>query len=261
MAHPGGVRAGHGHRVPAAHHHVPGVQAEPEVGVGHEAVDLLRGFHQGADVRVQHRVQPLLGGPLGHRLGPGDQGGPLRVGGHGAAVVALHAGRRGEDQDLRARPRQGPGAALGHGHHLLDRVVQRYGQEARHQRHAGAGELGTQHLGVLGEPARGAELGGAEPELAHAGEHTVRRRHLTPARYLADPPADGGPGDPHPDTACRASSTGRPCRSDSPHAFAIARACRLSSGGLGFSIVPATMAANAVISAWYAVAQRSMKPG
>ncbi len=58
-----------------------------------------------------------------------------------------------------------------------------------------AGKDAAEFSGVLRQPAGGAEFGLGEAQAAHLGEHPVGRQLVTPARYLANAPGDGGGGD------------------------------------------------------------------
>ena len=76
------------------------------------------------------------------------------------------------------------------------RLVQHQRHEAADEPQAVALELCSQGGRVEGKPVDGAELGRAEAERLHLGEHTLGRQHQAPAGHLADAPGDGGGGDP-----------------------------------------------------------------
>ena len=95
----------HGDRVAAAHHHVPGLQAQPDVGPVEDLLDLPRGLHVGPGLRVEgglvaavaaaaHHPGQALGEPAPRRRRRGRARAAQRTGRAGRAAARLPASAR-----------------------------------------------------------------------------------------------------------------------------------------------------------------------
>ena len=144
-----------------------------------------------------------------------------------ALVVAVRAGRRGQHERRRHRPRRtrrvrgrprpaGRAGVVQHdGHEAADRAQPVFGQGRRLARR------------VVGQEAVRPELGGAQPDLAHLGQHPLRARAGSPSPAPRRRPrrsAHRRCGPRVPSTAHRRTSstgTGRCSRRDSSQASAM----------------------------------------
>ena len=237
---------------------------------------LVAVLDHGAHVGMQHGSHTTFGGTVADPVQVAQQQVPTVVVQGGAAVVAVQSGRRGEYEDLGAsglvllqdavdlRERIVTGPVHQHGCETTD------GAQLVRREHPG-------HLvGIGGEKAFRAELGGGEPDVAHLVEHPARWELVAPVGDLADPPGDRCPGDPWL-ARCRwrgaggsgegcgghcwtsAIRTGRCCCRESVAASAIHVTASASSTVQGDGRCPATTSVNAESSARKASESRSMK--
>ena len=166
---PGEVR-----RVGAADQQVTGVQAQRDGGAAEHPLHLVAVLDHGAHVGVQHRAHTTLGSTVADPVQVAQQQVPAVVVEGGAAVVAVQSGRRGEHEDLGVRGLVLLQDAVDRRERVVTGAVHHHGGEATD----GGQLVGREHpghlVGVGGEEAFRAELGGGEPDVAHLVEHPAR---------------------------------------------------------------------------------------
>ena len=212
-----------GHRVAAADQQVAGVEAERDRrAVEHPA---RRPRRSPPWCRRAGAGRP---GPRGRRHGrPAGPGCPAAASSRPRRARAARRSRRCRSpRPARGHPHRRPGSRRAPGRpRAAGRARPRAGRPGRSRRQRPTVLGQGRRLGrrIVGQEAVRSELGGPQPHLAHLGEHPPGVELVAPAGHLADPPRDGGPGDPveqrgHRRTSSR--STGRCWARDSSQASA-----------------------------------------
>ena len=198
MRDPVGGLPGEVGRVGAADQQVAGVQAQRDRGPAEHPLHLVAVLDHGAHVGVQHGADAMLGCPVADPVQVAQQQVPAVVVEDGPAVVAVEPGRRGEHEDLGAGGVVLLQDAVDRRERVVAGQVHHHGSEATDRGQLVGGEHSGHLVGVGGEEALRAELGGGEPDVAHLVEHPARGELVAPVGDLADPPGDRGSGDPGP---------------------------------------------------------------
>jgi hypothetical protein len=190
-----GRLAGQHGRVGAADEQMPGIQAQGDPGAVQDLLYLLAGLDHGADVGMQYRPDAAARGQLGQPVEVGEQHHPAVVVEQRPGVIALGAGDRRQDQDARARGGVAVQEPVDLGHGVVGADVEEQGGEPADGLEVVLVQDSGHGVGLAGQEAVGAELGGGQADLAHLGQHPVGTELMAPAGHLAHAPGDGGAGD------------------------------------------------------------------
>ena len=155
-------------RIGTADEQVPGVQAERDGRARQYPPHVVTGLDHRADVRVQDRADPALGGQPIKPVQVRKQDPPTRLVQLRPAIVAVPAGRGGQHEHPRAARRVLVEHRLDVGHRIAARHVQYQRSEPAHRAQPGPGEQRGRKEAVR------AELGRGQTHLAHLPQYPVR---------------------------------------------------------------------------------------
>ena len=166
-------------------------------GAAEHPLHLVAVLDHGAHVGMQHRAHAAFGRPVADPVQVAQQAGPNRRRRGWAGCRSRPSPDVAESTRTSARVAV---VLLQDAVDLRERVVtgavHHHGCEATDGGQLVGREDPGHLVGVGGEEAFRAELGGGEPDVAHLVEHPARCELVAPVGDLADPPGDRCPGDP-----------------------------------------------------------------